>query len=135
VSWCRSGGRQSSGGKLHLDRAATDGDHIRVELRIPQVGISPVQVGLAVVVDIYRRIDLVVRDQRLANSILVRTKDIVTDCHTDRHGTALLLDRYVVVEFAVARNNLTGPGSRACPAEGSQTHYNAMVLPVSHVSR
>lgn len=38
----------------------------------------------------------------------VWTKDVIANCYVNRHGTALLLNRYVVIRLSLARNNLTG---------------------------
>lgn len=119
--------------KLHLRRPSAERNHILVELNIPQPGISPVEIRLSAIVNVDRRINLIILHQRLAQRIFIRALHAIRNRDSNCHAPALLLHRHVEVELPVARNHLARPRTVVGPAEGREVHYHTMVLPVGHV--
>jgi hypothetical protein len=57
------------GGEVDRVDPAVVGDHVFAELDVVKVGVAPVEVGLAVIVDLYCRVDGAVGDGRLADGV------------------------------------------------------------------
>ncbi len=133
----------------HLHDLAGERHHVSVEAGIPQAVVAPEEIGLAVIVDKDRRVDISerTRHQRPSQSILVRAGRTVGDSHSyavDMAGGVLGAD--IPIPLAVALHRLRGPGvvallgPRECgcgdggPAIGPVDHIGARVeLPVLHL--
>ncbi|CDD81730.1 unknown [Bacteroides sp. CAG:462] len=130
------GSSEAFHGLLHAVHLAVDGNHVRVQLRVVNVRVAPVQVGGAVVVDEYGRVDVVPTAvvERLADGVLERSRRRVTHGDTNRHGIGQLrVQADVPVELAVVLHALGSPGAVVRPGECFDGERRAVVGPVDHV--
>ncbi len=127
-------GAEARGRERDLRGAPGVGDHVVVELDVPEVRVAPVQEGLTAVVDHHGRVDLAVLHERVAEGVAERAGRAVRDAHADGHPAGGPVDDGdVPVELAAALDGLARPSVLAGPAEGADVHGGAVVGPVHHV--
>ncbi len=130
-----------------LPDAGVEGNHVLVQLHRPQIGIAPVEIGLALVVDVNGRIDAVVEaagvagDQRFFNGVGVGPEGVIGHQHAD----APALHRAIKIPFAIPLDRLGSPGAvvktvpggdlLGGPGEIPEGGDRAVLGPVHHVRR
>ena len=112
-------------------------NHILVEQCPIGVRVAPVQIGLSVVVNPNRRVDVVpvflLPKQGFSQRIDERSIGRISHQHTD----AMSMNRAVHIELAVPFDHLLGPGTVVVvvPLEVLQRSHCTVVGPVHHVGR
>ena len=95
----------------HLHDVATGGDHVLVEFDAIEIGVAPVHIGLSVIINEHRWVDVVpvflLPDERLAQRIDKGTVGRVGYQHAD----AVAMDGTIHIPFAVALHHAFSPGT------------------------
>ena len=113
------------------------GNHILIKLYVIGMGIAPVHVCLAVIINPYGRVYVVpmlfLPDKRLANGVMKGAIGRIGH----KHSNAVAMDRTIHIEFAVTFNDLLSPSSivTIVPFKVLQRSHRAMILPVHHIGR
>ena len=113
------------------------GNHVFIEFHVIKVGVAPIHVSLPVVIDEYRRVDIITNSflpyQRLADRVLKRTIRRIGY----QYPYAITLNSTIHVEFAVPLHHLHGPSPILLfpPRKSLGCGYRSMVSPIHHVGR
>ncbi len=127
-------GAEAGGGEGDFGGAAGVAGHVGVEFDVPEVGVGPVEVGLAVVVDEDGGVDFAVFDEGVAEGVGEGAGGAGGDGDADGHAAGGAVGHGdVPVELAVAVDGLSGPGVGAGPGEAGEVEGGAVVGPVDHV--
>ena len=118
----------------HID-VATGRNHILVELDVIDIGIAPVHVGLTVIVNEHRGIDvlpmLLLPNQRFAKGVFKRSVGRVSHQHTDTMSVQWCIEIVLTIAF----DSLDSPGTvlTRTPGEILQRSNGTMFSPVNHI--
>ena len=111
------------------------GYHVLVQLHIIAERITPIEIGLSVLVYHHGRVDIATATahQRLAQWVIERAIRTIGHSHANSAASTLLGHGHIGIKFAVTLYTLHGPCVALRPVKGFQRQHHAMVCPVHHV--
>ena len=125
---------------LHLGVAlhfAIEFNHVLLELDAIELRVAPIEVGLSIVVNHDRGVDVVpltVLVKWLAQRVAIRTFHLVGYSHADGHAVRDVgVNWYIKIELTVALDALRSPGAVVGPLEVTLRQGATVVGPVDHV--
>ena len=113
-----------------------NGNHIFIEFRIPKIRISPIHIGLSVVVNKNSRIDILtaIHNQRFSDRVFEGAERGIGYQYTHTRSAWC---RTIEIEFTVTLNTMRRPCTVFlifCPFEIFQGGYCTMISPIDHIS-